>query len=163
MEHQEIKKCSQGYVAPFIHLHSPFFPKVYWLSWNKGLDWNLRLSASSKPNEIKVIVNWCNKSSQLPCEVLLEAVRACPSNHPVWLINGDHSSEHEWRIYLKRAIFHTVLSQNQNRIENAFIVIAFIHLFACIKRKVSEDDKLIFRSPYSNANLIWKGSPSRRI
>lgn len=66
------------------HPLGPLYLKVCGLlCWNEGLDWNLWMSAFSNTNEIMWTVNWCNKSSELSCDVLLKAVEGCPSNHVV--------------------------------------------------------------------------------
>ena len=67
--------------------------------WNEGLDWNLRMSAFSSPNEITWRVNWCNKSSELSRDVLLKAVKGCPSNnlvHWVDIIKGAEWLSHDY-------------------------------------------------------------------
>lgn len=66
------------------------------LCWNEGLDWNLRMSAFADPNEIKRAVNWCNKSSELSRDVLLKAVKGCPSNHPVRWLDAIKGAERQW-------------------------------------------------------------------
>ena len=79
--------------------------------WNEGLDWNLRMSAFSSPNEITWRVNWCNKSSELSRDVLLKAVKGCPSNnlvHWVDIIKGAEWLSHDYMEASHASVHSTV-------------------------------------------------------
>ena len=96
--------------GPFHPLEPPLSEGV----WAAVVKWRPRLEPSDECifQHKWDYVNWCNKSSELSCDVLLKAVKGCPSNHVVqwvdiikgveWhyaLLYGGHSGEHEGCIH----------------------------------------------------------------
>lgn len=100
--------------------------------WNEGLDWNLRMSAFSNPNEITWRVNWCNKSSESSRDVLLKAVKGCPSNNLVhWadIIKGAERLSHGYMEAIHARIHSTAEEAFFDNAGSSYIFLK--HILAC--------------------------------